>query len=138
MQRLDLHLSNEDRRVQFREDANLEAVLRSQRPSKLTGFFQLCAEDAFAATLLYLDIPRFYSWDDRTSLGRWKRRKRGAPHPTEAGVVVTDTLGRIFTTTPRAGDLYFLRLLLMRVPGPTSFEDLRTMDDELPSWWQRP
>ena len=131
VERLDLHLSNEDRRVQFREDANLEAVLQSQRPSKLTGFFQLCAEDAFAATLLYLDIPRFFSWDDRTSLGRWKRRKRGAPHPTEAGVVVTDTLGRIFTTTPRAGDLYFLRLLLMRVPGPTSFEDLRTVDGEL-------
>ncbi|XP_043217555.1 ATP-dependent DNA helicase pif1-like [Amphibalanus amphitrite] len=41
------------------------------------------------------------------------------------------SLARIFTTTPRAGELFFLRLLLMRVPGPTSFLDLRTVDGEV-------
>ena len=126
---LHLHLSDDDQRVQFRDDANLAAVLENRNTSKLTAFFQLCAADPFARTLLYTEVPRFYTWNDPAS--RWQRRKRGAPHATENDIFVTDTLARIYTTTPRAGDLFFLRLLLMRVPGPTSFEDLRTVDGEV-------
>ena len=37
----------------------------------------------------------------------------------------------------RAGELFFLRLLLMRVPGPTSFLDLPTVDGELPPTMQQ-
>ena len=66
---LALHLSEDDRRVQFRNDTNLEAVLQNQRLSKLTAFFQLCAEDAFARGLLYMQIPKYYTWDTRAS--RW-------------------------------------------------------------------
>ncbi|KAF0303442.1 hypothetical protein FJT64_024559 [Amphibalanus amphitrite] len=84
VEQLDLHLSDDDRRLQFRNDANLEAVLQNQRASKLTAFFQLCAADEFARTLLYTEE----NW-------------------------------------------FFLRLLLMRVPGPTSFLDLRTVDGEV-------
>ena len=127
--RLDLHLSDEDRRVQFRDDANLHAVLQHQKPSKLTAFFVLCATDAFAETLLYTEVPKYYAW--HKTAAKWERRKKGTRHPTVRGIVVTDTLARIYTTTPRAGDLYYLRLLLMRVPGPTSFRDLRTVDGEV-------
>ena len=127
VEQLHLHLGDDERRVQFRGDANLEAVLRDQRASKLTGFFQLCAEDGFARTLLYTEVPRYFTWDTRAC--RWQRRKRGEPQG--GGVFRTDTLSRIYTATPRSGEVFFLRLLLMRVPGPTSFEALRTVDGEL-------
>ncbi|XP_043210441.1 uncharacterized protein LOC122375236 [Amphibalanus amphitrite] len=55
VEQLDLHLSDDDRRLQFRNDANLEAVLQNQRASKLTAFSQLCAADKFARTLLYTE-----------------------------------------------------------------------------------
>ncbi|GFX35181.1 uncharacterized protein TNCV_2331211 [Trichonephila clavipes] len=41
----------------------------------LTVFFQLCQNDAFAKTLLYVDVPRYYTWN--VSLKEWKRRVQG-------------------------------------------------------------
>jgi len=34
----------------------------------------------------------------------------------------------MYSVHPSAGERFFLRLLLIAVPGPTSFEDLRTHD----------
>ena len=39
-----------------------------------------------------------------------------------------ETIGRIFIVHPTSGELYYLRMLLFEVKGPTSFEDLRTID----------
>lgn len=38
----------------------------------------------------------------------------------------TDALGRIYTVHPKNADCFYLRLLLINVRGPTSFESLRT------------
>ena len=39
------------------------------------------------------------------------------------------TLGRIYTVHPRNTECYLLRLALLHFRGPTSFADLRTVDD---------
>ena len=135
VQQLQLHLPDDERRVVFRDDANLEAVLRGERdnPSMLTCFFQLCQRDEFAATLLYTEVPRYYTWQPRRGRGdnvqppHWRRRLRGTAVPQRPGVFAGDTLSRVYTTTPRAGEVYFLRLLLHNVRGPRSFEHLRTV-----------
>ena len=46
-----------------------------------------------------------------------KKRKRGF-----------DTIGRVYTIHPSQQEAYFLRLLLHEVKGPTSFDDLKTVD----------
>ena len=33
------------------------------KDSKLTAFFKLCESDAFAKTLVYLDVPRYFTWN---------------------------------------------------------------------------
>jgi hypothetical protein len=34
-------------------------------------------------------------------------------------------VGRVYGVHPREGERYYLRLLLMKIPGPTSFDDLK-------------
>ncbi|KAF0309099.1 hypothetical protein FJT64_019741 [Amphibalanus amphitrite] len=136
VQQLQLHMDNDERRVVFRDDANLDAVLDGEQinHSMLTSFFELCQVDEFAATLLYTEVPRYYTWQVRRGRGadarpaHWRRRLRGQPHPDVPGVFVSDTLSRMYTTTPRAGEVFFLRLLLNNVRGPRSYEHLRTVN----------
>lgn len=40
----------------------------------------------------------------------------------------TDALGRIYTVHPKNDECFYLRLLLVHVRGPTSFESLRTVN----------
>lgn len=141
VQQLHLHLDGDQRRVVFRGDANLEAVLRGEEnnPSMLTCFFDLCERDAFAARLLYTEVPRYFTWQVRRrgddgimQPPHWRRRRQGAPLEIrpgvfEPGIFQSDTLSRVYTTTPRAGELYYLRLFLHQVRGPRSYEHLRTV-----------
>jgi hypothetical protein len=43
----------------------------------------------------------------------------------------TNALGRIYTVHPRNDESFNLRLLLVNIPGPTSFQFLRNVDGEL-------
>lgn len=133
VEQLHVHLGGEDQRLQFGAGADLRQVVNNVPESKLTAFFRLCATDNFARQLLYLDVPRYYRWHSGNRA--WQRRRRGVPHPDEPGVFITDTVGRMFTVSPRAGEPFFLRLLLLHVAGPTDFAALRTVDGvELPSY----
>ena len=38
-------------------------------------------------------------------------------------------VGRVYGVHPREGERFYLRLLLMKVPGPTSFDDLKKTYD---------
>ena len=84
--------------------------------------FYLCAVDDFASTLLYSEVPQFYTWESGTKT--WKRRKRGKPSNI-VGIFKAQTLGRMYTVSPKQGECFYLRLLLLSVKGPSSFEALR-------------
>uniref|UniRef100_A0A1I8G2F6 ATP-dependent DNA helicase n=1 Tax=Macrostomum lignano TaxID=282301 RepID=A0A1I8G2F6_9PLAT len=90
----------------------------------------LCRQDAVARGLLYQEVPPDFTWD--RSAHQWHRAGRGrvaADQP--AGVLTTGNIGRVYTVSPRMGDCFYLRLLLVNVRGPTSFEALRTVDGVL-------
>ena len=126
---LAVHLEN-GQRVMFTE-AN--ALARAQGPpptTTLTAFFELCAKDNFAKTIKYPELPEYYTWNKGTK--QWERRKRGELVDEEDQVEdirKVHTIGRIYTVSPRAGECYYLRLLLNEVSGPTSFQDLRTVNN---------
>lgn len=62
---------------------------------------------------LFQDFPRFFT----SSKTKWKRR-----------VNPSGQIGRMHPLSPLQGEVYYLRCLLLMVPGPTSFEDLRTVN----------
>ena len=73
-----------------------------------------------ATDLTYLDFPSFYTWDGTKR--KWNRRKR----PFKS-----DTIGRIYTSHPSSGDKFYLRMLLCKVKGPTSFQQLKTFGGQI-------
>lgn len=124
---LAVHLEN-GQRVYFTE-AN--AAQRAEEPpaTTLTNFFSTCESDSFARTLLYSEMPRYYTWNAASK--RFQRRKRGDVVAGFADVYSTDALGRIYTVHPRQDECFYLRLLLVNIRGPTSFDSLRTVDGVL-------
>ncbi|GBP35444.1 hypothetical protein EVAR_94895_1 [Eumeta japonica] len=61
VQHLAVHLEN-GQRVYFTKDSARK--IASEPPQNtLTAFFQLCQTDPFAKTLLYVDVPIYYTWD---------------------------------------------------------------------------
>jgi hypothetical protein len=110
--RLQVHLPQQQQ-VYFSETDNLEQILESGDKTMLTEFFTLCARDSQARELLYHELPEHYSWSSTER--KWKKRVR-----------CRNVIGRMYTVSPRDQERFFLRLLLCRVRGPTSFDDLKT------------
>ncbi|CAF4836778.1 unnamed protein product [Pieris macdunnoughi] len=124
---LAVHLEN-GQRVYF-TDANV--LQRVDRPpsTTLTSFFEMCQNDDFARTLLYSEMPRYYTWNQSSK--QFQRRKRGQPVPGYPRVFSTDALGRLYAVHPSQDECFYLRLLLVNVRGPTSFKHLRTINGVL-------
>ena len=82
--------------------------------TQFTAFFKLNenAEDVWQYA--YSDIPCLYVYDKR--IGMWKRRVRGA------GKIIS----WLYTVHPNEAERFHLRILLLHIRGPTSFEALRT------------
>ena len=120
-----VHIEN-GQRVQFNPDDPRAKRLLSNPPprSTLTAFFDLNANDNFAKTLLYPEIPEYYVWDKASKT--WRRRKR------DGGAI-----GRVYIVHPNKTDCFHVRLLLHNVRGPTSFEDLRTVEGEICESYQK-
>ncbi|XP_016854588.2 uncharacterized protein LOC107983828 [Anolis carolinensis] len=121
---LAVHLEN-GQRVYFTE-ATLQQVAENPPPTTLTSFFTLCQTDPFARTLLYSEVPTYYTWDPTRK--NFARRKRGEPVEGQTGVFKDNTIGRLYTVHPRQDECFFLRLLLVNVRGPTSFQQLKTVN----------
>ena len=92
----------------------------------MTAFFQLCQQDNFAKTLLYCEVPRYYTWN--ASSKSFLKRKQGAAVEGHPGIKSSDALGRVYTIHPSNAECFFLRMLLHVIKGPTSFADLKILD----------
>ena len=112
--RLAVHLPG-DQFVTFEEGRATEAVAEGPKDTKLTAFFKLMLHNPEHRTLKYPDVVDHFTWEAQPR--RWKLRTNRS-----------NTMARMYSVHPAAGDRFFLRLLLLTVPGPTSFEDLRTHD----------
>ena len=85
-----------------------------EKESTLEGFFTLCREDPEGTKdLMYADVPEHYRWVDK----KWVKRK-----------TKEKKLGRVYPVHPSQMEAFCLRLLLFTVPGPKSYENLRTVE----------
>ncbi|XP_036345359.1 uncharacterized protein LOC118754555 [Rhagoletis pomonella] len=101
---------------------------RAETPpmTTLTSFFSICQSDPFAQSLLYSEVPSYYTWN--ASSKKFQRRKQGDGVPGHPDVRSTCSLGRLYTVHPKNDECFSLRLLLVNVRGPTSFQSLRTVN----------
>ncbi|GFW51845.1 helitron_like_N domain-containing protein [Trichonephila clavipes] len=118
---LAVHLEN-GQRVYFTAK-NVQQIVLNPPATTLTAFFTLCQNDAFAKTLLYSQVPTYYKWNASRKL--YERRKRGEQVIGQPGIFKEKTIG---TVHPNQDECFFLRMLLVNVPGPVSFQQLRTVN----------
>ena len=126
VQQLAVHLEN-GQRVYFTEDTALERASGDPPKTTLTEFFALCRVDGFAKTLLYAEVPKYYTWSNKS----WSRRKQGTNVAGFPSVKEAHVLGRVYTINPRQGECFYLRLLLHHIRGPQSFAELKTVEGDL-------
>jgi len=117
--RLAVHLPNHQL-VYFRQGEEEIAADRAlNNRTSLTAWFDLNTRDENARQYLYPDVPYHYVFHQRDKTWRPRRRDSGK------------ILSRMYSAIVTQGERYFLRVLLLHVPGATSFEDLRTFEDVL-------
>ncbi|GFR23347.1 ATP-dependent DNA helicase [Trichonephila clavata] len=98
----------------------------SSPPTTLTEHFTLCRNDTFARTLLYSEVPTYFTWN--TSTRTFQRRNQGRAVQGHLNLYSTNALGRLYTVHPNNAECFYLRLLLINVHGPTSFQELKTVN----------
>ncbi|XP_021770753.1 uncharacterized protein LOC110734939 [Chenopodium quinoa] len=120
---LQVHLPNQHS-VRFNASDQLEDVIVDSRKARtsLIEFFKMNAAFPNKPKLLYSEFSEHFVW--KPSSKTWKERSLG-------GVV-----SRLAFVSPSKGERYFLRLLLTHVRGPTSFENMRTVNGLLCATFQ--
>ncbi|GFR18216.1 ATP-dependent DNA helicase [Trichonephila clavata] len=98
----------------------------SPLPKTLTEFLTLCRNYTFARTLLYSEVPTYFTGN--TSTRKFQRRKQGRAVQGDPNLYSTDALGRLYTVHPNNAECFYVRLLLINVRGPTSFQELKTVN----------
>nr|XP_018911732.1 PREDICTED: uncharacterized protein LOC109040297 [Bemisia tabaci] len=121
---LSVHLEN-FQRIYFLPET-VQSVLEHPRNTTLMAFFKLCQYDKFSETLLYENVPEFYTFDKQSGL--FNRRKKGSPVEGWDDVKREHVIGRVYTVHPANRECYYLRMLLHHIRGPTSFQALRTVN----------
>lgn len=114
--KLPIHLENQQI-IYIENDENAEINIENalNQTTMLLEFFKLNQRDELARNVLYSDIPKHFTYDAKAK--KWKRRERNF-----------NTIGRMYNTSPSQKELFHMRLLLLKVPGPTSFQNLRTVN----------
>ena len=126
VQQLSVHLEN-GQRVYFTEDTARDQASGDPPKTTLTEFFALCQVDNFAKTLLYVDVPEYYTWNNKS----WQRRKQETDVAGYPGVKHTQALVRIYNISPRQEECFYFHLLLRNIKGPQLFAYLKTVNGDL-------
>ena len=99
----------------------LRNILEKNSDTTLMAWLELNKTDEFARTLLYSDLPKHYTFLKRSR--KWKRRKT----PNE------NVAGRMYNVHSKDSERFALRLILNHIRGPTSFEQIKTVNNVLHS-----
>ena len=99
---LAVHLENRQR-VYFSEDT-AHNLVQTPPESTLTDFFKLCQQDVFEKSLMYIEVPTYYTWTKQKS---WFQRKHGK---TVQGheVKALDGNGCVYTVHPNNMECFYL------------------------------
>jgi hypothetical protein len=112
VERLPVHLQNQQS-VIFQEGENISTVLEKSSHTKLTCYFETCANDP-NLNLRYIDFSKHFVWNS----GNWQPKKKGGEK----------VILRMYMCSPSDKERFYLRMLLMQIRGATSYKDVRTIN----------
>ncbi|KAF7802216.1 uncharacterized protein G2W53_041327 [Senna tora] len=118
LDRLPFHLSDQQD-VVFPDDAPIDLVVynATMKQTKFLTWFEANKKYPKAKTLTYAQFPTHVVY--KTDCHKWFERKSG------------HSIRRLFYVASGAGELHYLRLLLTFTKGPTSYEDIKTINGVL-------
>ncbi|XP_071904281.1 uncharacterized protein [Coffea arabica] len=93
------------------DEAQSEHLFRMVKKHMMHG---PCDDFAKSLKCTYKEFPEHFVW--YPSSKSWQPRKQ------------KDSIGRVVAANPLEGERYFLRLLLLHVRAPTSYDDLKTIN----------
>ncbi|XP_073513989.1 uncharacterized protein [Phyllobates terribilis] len=112
--RLAVHLPN-SQPLYFHEDDPIDNIQQKiHNNSTLMAYFNFNKIDLNAHQYYYREIPEHYVWKQGT---REPRKQRGKK-----------VIGTMYTISMKDQERYYLRLLLLHVKGPTSFESIKSIN----------
>ena len=116
VERLSYHLEGEQS-IMYEDNDRIEDVLNkpSIHSTKFLAWMEANKIYPEARNLTYNQFPTKFTWRDDEH--RWTPRKRGF------------SIGRVHFAPPGSGEIFYLRTLLNYVKGPTSFDDIKTVDN---------
>ncbi|KAI9103507.1 hypothetical protein K1719_023130 [Acacia pycnantha] len=123
VERLSFHIPNQQYVIYSNHD-DITELLDKPRvcESQFLAWMEKNKTDEFARTLTYIEFPKHYVYQRNNRA--WKRRKKGS------------SVGRITNMSPSSGELYYLRVLLTKVRGPRSFDEIKTVDERIDFVWK--
>ena len=113
VERLPVHLENQQD-ILYQEGHEKQAITLKPPATKLTKYFESVLNNrnnGINNNILYGSYPNNYIWDKN----EWIKRKNRS-----------DMVGRIYTVSPKRGDLFYMRLLLTKRADIASFQELKT------------
>ena len=116
--------------------ADLKHMMESREKTTLTAFFELNRRDPNARQYLYTEILQHYRWvkssKKKEEVKTFQKRIRRSGQGQSLGKGESTQIGRIPVVVPgrpERNELFYLRLLLHNVPGPTGWDFLKTVDE---------
>ncbi|KAI9106962.1 hypothetical protein K1719_022490 [Acacia pycnantha] len=115
VERLSFHLPDQQCVIYSNTDDVAEILAKPRvSESMFIAWMKQNKDDDLAKTLYYYEFPQYYVYHRTKRM--WKIRKRGF------------AIGRLMHAAPSSGEFYYLRILLTKVKGPSSYEAIRTVD----------
>ena len=121
---LAIHLEDEQVMTFSDVDAARNQINSGPPASTLTAFFDAMTRHPDMRHVVYPDVYQHFTYTDKK---RFELRKRKM---SSQDGKMSDTVGRLpmISLNPHTAELYYLRILLYRIPGPTNFKDLRRVN----------
>ncbi|XP_019149758.1 PREDICTED: uncharacterized protein LOC109146546 [Ipomoea nil] len=112
VERLSFHLPNQQS-VVFADDDPVDNIISHPTilQSMFLEWFEANKTYPAARELTYAEMPTKFVW--KKNVRKWQPRKRGF------------AIGRVFNVPPSTGEIFYLRCLLNKVKGPTSYLDIK-------------
>ena len=118
VQKLIIHLPGQHH-IRYRAKDDLRKVLSKEdiERTMFTAWMEKNIESEEARQLTYLEFPTKFTWNSESKI--WSERQQGG------------MIGRIINIHPSSGQLYYLRILINKLRGPRSFEEILTFEGKI-------